>query len=95
MNSEVIASEFFMLHISFHDWQFDLRHRRCIPNEVAAQNTSVFLPYSWLKSCRGTNIQHILEPTDNPQLNTKIQKAKDELSNFTKSLTDKLSNSKE
>ena len=36
-----------------------------------------------------------VEPTDNPQLNTKIQKAKDELSNFTKSLTDKLSNSKE
>lgn len=36
-----------------------------------------------------------VEPNDNPQLNTEIQKAKEELSNFTKTLTDKLSNSKE
>jgi hypothetical protein len=36
-----------------------------------------------------------VEPIDSPQLNTEIQKAKEKLSRFTKTLTDKLSNSKE
>ncbi|MEZ4796085.1 MAG: M28 family peptidase [Flavobacteriaceae bacterium] len=36
-----------------------------------------------------------VEPNENPQLSSKIQKAKEELSQITKTLTEKLSNSKE
>jgi hypothetical protein len=74
--------------------EYELSKTAITKGEAIKEQTQILK--TWLKWYVETldTIKDV-EPNVDKQLNTEIQKAKKELSNFTKSLTDKLVNSKE